>query len=297
MTPLSSPVYRGRIAPTPTGFLHRGHARTFALAWHRARQAGGALLYRVEDLDRSRCRPAYADAAEADLRWLGLDWDEGPSSGGEHAPYVQSARLSWFTEVWTQLHASGAIYPSPQSRKDVARALSAPHEEDREPLFPPALRPPPGEGSDAREAGDMNWRFRVPDGETIRFHDAFHGPQAFVAGEDFGDFLVWRRDGMPSYELAVVADDHAMRISEVVRGADLLLSTARQLLLYRALAWTPPAWFHVPLVLDDSGRRLAKRHASESLRSLRERGWQPDELRNTELAAVIGSELPKRSRE
>ncbi|MFP4540092.1 MAG: glutamate--tRNA ligase family protein [Opitutales bacterium] len=280
--------YRGRVAPTPTGYLHRGHARAFAVAWARARHAGGTLLYRDEDLDAARCQPALAAAAMEDLRWLGLDWEEGPDVGGPHAPYRQSGRRAWFHEVWGQLQATGAIYPSPHSRKDVAEALAAPHGGEGEAIFPVALRPPPGAGADATEAGEVNWRFRVPDGEAIAFVDACAGPQRFVAGEDFGDFLVWRRDGFPSYELAVVADDHAMGVTEVVRGADLLLSTARQLLLYRALGWAPPAWLHVPLVLGPDGRRLAKRAQSESLRALRERGVDPAALRETEIGAVLG---------
>jgi glutamyl/glutaminyl-tRNA synthetase len=176
------------------------------------------------------------------------------------------------------LHATVAIYPCDKSRKDVERALSAPHaEDDAEPIFPSALRPNSDAGRGATEPGPNNWRFRVPDGETIAFIDALQGPQAFVAGRDFGDFLVWRKDGMPSYELAVVADDHAMGITEVVRGADLLLSTARQLLLYRALGWPSPAWAHTPLVVDSAGRRLAKRTAGLSLRELSERGRNPAE--------------------
>lgn len=278
---------RGRLAPTPTGYLHVGHARTFALAAERARRDDGTLVYRTEDLDASRCRPEFAEAAMADLRWLGLDWQEGPDVGGPRGPYVQSQRQPWFAEVWRWLHASGALYPCDKSRQDVARALTAPHaEDDAEPIFPPALRPPSGEGREAREPGAKNWRFRVPDGETIAFTDALQGPQAFVAGRDFGDFLVWRRDGFPAYELAVVADDHAMGITEVVRGADLLLSTARQLLLYRALGWTAPGWAHAPLIVDAEGRRLAKRTAGLSIRELRAAGRSPAEVLTAPLAAL-----------
>jgi glutamyl-tRNA synthetase len=278
--------YRGRIAPTPTGQLHRGHARAFTVAWERAK--AGTLVYRVEDLDRDRCRENYIDEAAQDLNWLGLNWSEGPGIGGPHAPYRQSERLGWFLEVWQQLAATGMIYPSPHSRKDVQSALSAPHEGEAEPIFPPALRPPPDTGRNATEPGAMNWRFRVPDGDVVEFLDGYFGPQRFVAGEDFGDFLIWRRDGVPSYELAVVADDHAMEITEVVRGADLLLSTARQLLLYRALGWDAPNWFHVPLVRDANGQRLAKRHASESLATLRAKGTDPKTLREEALGFAVG---------
>ena len=278
---------RGRIAPTPTGYLHVGHARTFALA--AARAAGGTLLYRTEDLDAGRCRPECADAALEDLRWLGLNWAEGPDVGGPHAPYVQSRRLPCFREVWAKLLAAGTIYPCDKSRKDVERSLTAPHaEDDAEPIFPPELRAPAGAGRAAREPGPINWRFRVPDGESIAFVDALRGPQAFVAGRDFGDFLVWRKDGFPSYELAVVADDHAMGITEVVRGADLLLSTARQLLLYRALGWTAPAWAHAPLIVDAEGRRLAKRTAGLSIRELRQKGKTPEEILAAPLDQLLG---------
>ncbi len=279
---------RGRLAPTPTGHLHVGHARTFALAAERARRAGGTLVYRTEDLDAARCRPEFAEAAIADLRWLGLDWQEGPDVGGPCGPYVQSERLPWFAEVWRRLQASGAIYPCDKSRKDVARSLTAPHaEDDAEPIFPPDLRPAHGLGRERTAPGASNWRFRVPDGETIPFGDALRGPQAFVAGRDFGDFLVWRKDGFPAYELAVVADDHAMGITEVVRGADLLLSTARQLLIYRALGWTAPAWAHAPLIVDAEGRRLAKRSADLSIRELRDAGRTPTEVLTAPLASLL----------
>jgi len=281
-------MYRGRLAPTPTGYLHLGHARTFALAAARAKAAQGALVYRTEDLDTDRCRPEFAMAALEDLRWLGLLWQEGPDVPGPHGPYVQSQRRGYFLEVWRRLHATGHIYPCDKSRQDVARALTAPHaEHDAEPIFPPTLRPAPGSGRDATQPDGSNWRFRVPDGATIRFEDRLQGPQSFVAGRDFGDFLVWRKDGFPAYELAVVADDHAMGITEVVRGADLLLSTARQILLYRALGWPEPHWAHAPLVVDADGRRLAKRSAGLSIRELRARGRTPHEVLHSPLAELL----------
>ncbi len=273
--------YRGRLAPTPTGRLHLGHARTFWLAASRAHAAGpGAkLILRMEDLDTARCRPEFAAAALDDLRWLGLHWDEGPDVGGPYVPYEQSCRRDVYLSIWRQLLDGGHIYPCTRSRADVARASQAPHaeDEDADPLYPPAWRPPPGTGREATApaALNTNWRFRVPNGEVISFHDALHGPQSFTAGRDFGDFLVWRRDDVPAYELAVVADDHAMAITEIVRGADLLKSTARQLLLYRSLGWTPPAWCHAPLLLDENGRRLAKRHDALSLATLRAQGVDP----------------------
>ena len=276
---------RGRIAPTPTGLLHLGHARTFAVAAERAR--GDTLVLRIEDLDGPRCRPEYTAAAIDDLRWLGLDWSEGPDVGGPFAPYVQSERAAWFLDVWRRLEAAAAIYPSPHSRRDVDAAASAPHEPgdhasggpgdaESEPLFPPALRP--ARRDRAAAPGGVPWRFRVPDGRTIEFHDAHHGTVRRTAGVDFGDFVVWRRDDLAAYELAVVADDHSMAIAEVVRGDDLLTSTARQILLYEALGWTPPAFCHLPLVRDAAGRRLAKRSGGLAIRELRAAGWTPADV-------------------
>jgi len=273
---------RGRLAPTPTGLLHVGHARTFAVAAARAGTAG--LVLRVEDLDRPRCREEFCRAAIDDLRWLGLDWSEGPDVGGPHGPYRQSDRTAWYLEVWRRLEAAGAIYPSPHSRRDVEEAATAPHEPlpgegiaaDPEPIFPTSLRPRSWDRAAA--PGGVAWRFRVPDGRTIVFDDALAGRVSRTAGIDFGDFVVWRRDDLPAYELAVVADDRAMAIAEVVRGEDLLTSTARQLLLSEALGWTPPAFCHVPLVRDATGRRLAKRTGGLSIRGLRDRGATPADV-------------------
>jgi len=278
---------RGRLAPTPTGFLHLGHARTFAVAASRAGKAG--LVLRIEDLDRPRCREEFCEAAIEDLRWLGLEWTEGPDIGGPHASYRQSERTDWYLEVWRQLEAAGVIYPSPHSRRDVDEAATAPHESQpggavadvdaevaAEPIFPPSLRPTSWDRAAA--PGAVAWRFRVPDGRTIEFDDAMAGRVRRTAGIDFGDFVVWRRDDLPAYELAVVADDHGMEIAEVVRGEDLLTSTARQLLLYEALGWTAPAFCHVPLVRDADGRRLAKRTGGLAIRDLRTRGFSPTDV-------------------
>ncbi len=270
-------VYRGRLAPTPTGHLHLGHGRTFWIAQQRAIQHAGQLILRNEDLDRDRCKPHFAVDMLEDLRWLGLRWDEGPDVGGPHSPYVQSQRLEYYRDIWRQLFAQGCIYPSPHSRRDVEQALRAPHDDEQEVIFPPELRPsqptPP-----CGSPGAVNWRFCVPDGRAISFIDQRLGPVTRNAGIEFGDFLVWRKDGFPSYELAVIADDHAMQISEVVRGEDLLTSTARQLLLYEAIGWQPPQFYHCPLMLDDQGKRLAKRSQSQSLRQLRANGCNPADL-------------------
>ncbi len=272
-----------------------GHARTFAVAAERA--AGAGLVMRIEDLDLPRCREEFATAAIEDLRWLGIGWTEGPDVGGPHAPYRQSERTDWYLENWRRLEATGAIYPSPHSRRDVEDAGRAPHESradfrlptnsaafgppndfpiDPEPLFPAALRP--ANWDRATAPGGVAWRFRVPDGRTIEFHDAMAGPVRRTAGIDFGDFVVWRRDDLAAYELAVVADDHAMEIGEVVRGEDLLTSTARQILLYEALGWEPPTFCHVPLVRDEHGRRLAKRTGGLAIHDLRAAGWSPAQV-------------------
>lgn len=282
--------YRGRLAPSPTGYLHVGHARTFFTAFQRARDAGGTLVMRLEDLDAERSRSIYTEAAYEVLRWLGIRWQEGPTKGGPFEPYIQSKRRNLYLEVWRKLLRRGFLFPCTCSRKDLAAAISAPHETggkaeplDDEPIYPGACRHKigaapqlPGPTRAELDTPDgFNWRFRVPGGETIEFIDQNLGPQRFIAGVDFGDFVVWRRDGTPSYQLACVADDAAMHITEVVRGADLLKSTARQLLLYRALGLEPPRWFHCRLVLDQHGRRLAKRHDALSLRTLRQRGITP----------------------
>lgn len=270
--------YRGRLAPSPTGYLHLGHAQTFATAAARAQQ--GDLILRVEDLDRARCKPEFYDALFEDLRWFGLRWNEGPEAGGPHAPYLQSARDYFW--AWEKLRAGGFIYPCTCSRRDVRAALGAPHEPrglDEETFYPGTCRPPRGWIAPATSPAGKNWRFRVPEGATLSFCDGRLGPQTAVAGAVFGDFVIWRKDNLPAYQLAVVADDAAMKITEVVRGEDLLVSTFRQLLLYRALDFVPPAFFHGPLVADASGQRLAKRHDALSLRSLRERGERPETLR------------------
>ncbi|HEU5350035.1 MAG TPA: glutamate--tRNA ligase family protein [Terracidiphilus sp.] len=318
---MASPIfsaYRGRLAPSPTGHLHLGHARTFFAAFERAQSAQGTLLFRMEDLDPDRSRAEYAQAALDDLRWLGIAWQEGPGVGGPFAPYAQSQRGEIYRNTFQQLLRAGVLYPCRCSRKDLAAALAAPHESaqpdalDDEPVYPGTCRPAQIDlalfaDPNAPIPADVSWRFRVPEGETITFNDLNLGPQRFVAGRDFGDFIVLRRDGNPgpprtgpsswgggpepppagprswgggiaSYQLACVADDAAMQISEVVRGADLLKSTARQILLYRALGLAAPAWFHCALVTDAEGRRLAKRHDALSLRTLRLRGFTPAQV-------------------
>ena len=265
--------YIGRLAPSPTGFLHLGHARTFWIAAQRAAAASGTLLLRNDDLDAARCRPEFIEAFREDLAWLGLTWTE--------PMLTQSERLSLYRAALARLHTSGHIYPCHHSRREIAEAASAPHENglNDEPLYPPEWRP----SKDASlppltDPITCNWRFRVPDGETIAFTDSQAGPQTAVAGRDFGDFLVWRKDDVPSYQLACAVDDGELSITEVVRGEDLIKSTFRQLLLLRALGLPIPHYHHTTLVTDDAGERLAKRHDALSLRALRAAGTSPAEL-------------------
>ena len=293
----SSGRYRGRLAPSPTGLLHVGHARTFCIAAQRATENRGTLILRNEDLDPRRSRPEFARAMIEDLRWLGIRWSEGPDCGGPYGPYSQSERRAHYLEAWRRLRRGGFLYPCTCSRKDLALAASAPNDADDEPVYPGTCR----ERKDAAEFTEpagVNWRFRVPEGEVVEFADLNLGRQRYLAGSDFGDFLVWRRDDVPAYQLAVVVDDAAMRITEIVRGADLLKSTARQLLLMRALGYgdprygdpsyadlryaqlghAAPDYFHCELVRDAAGTRLAKRHDALSIRHLREKGLTAEKV-------------------
>jgi len=273
----ASTSYRGRLAPSPTGLLHIGHARTFWIAAQRAIERQGTLILRNEDLDLQRSRPEFAAALIEDLQWLGIRWSEGPDCGGPYAPYSQSERRAFYLDAWRRLRDGGFIYPCTCSRKDLAQAASAPNDADDAPIYPGRCRGRIDASQFADPAG-VNWRFRLQEGDEITFADLNLGPERYVAGRDFGDFLVWRRDDVPAYQLAVVVDDAAMRITDVVRGADLLKSTARQLLLIRALGCSTPAYFHCELVLDQSGARLAKRHDALSIRHLRESGMLPKQV-------------------
>ncbi|MGB0580571.1 MAG: tRNA glutamyl-Q(34) synthetase GluQRS [Limisphaerales bacterium] len=273
-------AYRGRIAPSPTGRLHLGHARTFWLAHQRASQASGEILLRIDDLDGPRCRPEFVAAAIEDLRWFGLDWD------GE--PITQSAREASYQDALLQLARIGQLYPCFCSRKDIQQAAAAPQEGDDETIYPGTCRPPDptpidvstwdqfqSEFNQPRDGRVPCWRYRLPFEELIQFTDANFGAQTFQVGRSFGDFVAWRRDGLPSYQLACVVDDAELEITEVVRGKDLLASTARQLCIYHDLALNPPKWWHAELLRDENGQRLAKRHESLNLRTLREAGANP----------------------
>lgn len=240
-TPFHKP-YRGRIAPSPTGYLHLGHASTFKIAQERSQAHNGTLILRNEDLDPDRCKPEYAAAMIEDLKLIGIHWHEGP--------FNQTDRLPLYHNAWEALKNNNHIYPCSLSRKEIKSPLPAGASNVSHHTAP----------------GNTNWRFRVPINQEITFIDANCGPQTFVTQRDFADFIIWRRDGIPSYELAVVVDDHLMGITEVVRGADLLLSTARQLLLYNALNWPAPSFYHCPLIYDENGQPLSKRNRSKSLR-------------------------------
>lgn len=283
--------YIGRLAPSPTGLLHLGHAATFWAAYQRARQFKGTLLLRNEDLDPQRSRPEFVAAMLEDLAWLGIAWTPPMLS--------QSTRLAAYRAAFEQLLASGLVYRCTCSRRDLAESLAAPHEDpnadpDDEPIYSGRCRPP--EPTPVAEFAPGNYRLRVPAGETICFTDLNLGPQSFTAlaapnpsvgaAHSFGDFLIWRRPltndpediGLPSYQLACVVDDAFQQITEVVRGADLLKSTARQILLQRALGLATPAYFHTQLLRDEHGVRLAKRHDALAIRTLREHGMTAEEL-------------------
>jgi glutamyl-tRNA synthetase len=279
--------YRGRIAPSPTGYLHLGHAATFWTAHERARKHRGTLVFRNEDLDTQRCRAEFVQAMFEDLRWFGIEWQEGPDVGGPYAPYAQSQRREFYLQAWRRLLRDGFIYPCSCSRKDLAHSAAAPHDDNDEPIYPGTCRERTMASSTPH---GVNWRFRVPDGERIEFVDQRMGVQSFVAERDFGDFLVWRRDDVPAYQLAVVVDDAAMKITEVVRGADLLRSTARQVLLQRALGLATPEYFHCALLTDKNGVRLAKRDDALSLRALQRQGLTPEQV-----GGMLAVHLPSHS--
>jgi len=271
--------YRGRLAPSPTGLLHLGHAATFYAGHQRAKAAKGTLLLRIEDLDPHRSKPHFTEAILEDLAWLGIQW--------QPPVLYQSQRLPLYRKALDQLLAIGQIYPCHCSRKDLAAMMHAPHEDtDDEPVYPGTCRP--ALNVQQRETPfqpNINYRFRIPDEAVIRFEDRNLGPQSFIAGKDFGDFLIWRKAlnndsdaSLPSYQLACVVDDADTQITEVVRGRDLLKSTARQILLQRALNLHTPAYFHTQLLTDEHGIRLAKRHDALAIRTLRQQGLTPTEV-------------------
>ncbi len=266
--------YRGRFAPSPSGWLHLGNARTALLAWLRARSSGGALVMRVEDLDGPRTVPGAVAGNLHELRWLGLDWDEGPDRGGPFGPYRQSERGEHYTAALGRLRAAGLVAPCYLSRRDLRELARAPH--GPAPVYGPRERRRNDRIAARRrvEGKVPSLRVRLPPGD-IRFDDLLAGAQRFEVRRDVGDIVVRRADGIWAYHLAVVVDDAAMGVREVVRGDDLLPATAAQLALYRALELEPPAYLHVPLLHDATGQRMAKRRGSLTLHALAHAGADP----------------------
>lgn len=272
---------RGRLAPSPTGALHLGNARSFLLAWLSIRSRGGTLVMRMEDLDHPKVKPGTADQALDDLRWLGLDWDEGPDVGGPHAPYVQSERIEQYRRALSRLKDVGMVYPCTCSRSDVEAGQSAPHVGEDGLRYPGTCRDRYDSFDEASAALPEEripaWRYCVTD-EHVCFVDGFHGHQDQHVHTTVGDFVVARHEDGAGYMLAVVVDDAAMGITEVLRGDDLLATTHRQILLYRALWLDCPQFIHVPLVVSPDGRRLAKRHGDTRIRSLRDQGVSAEKI-------------------
>ena len=263
---MSAARYVGRLAPSPTGALHLGNVRSFMIAWLRARAAGGKVILRIEDLDHPKDKPGAADAAVDDLRWLGFDWDE---------VYVQSERKELYREALAKL----PVYPCVCSRRDVEAAQSAPHAGEQL-FYPGTCRGRFATWAEAFAAAGRPpcWRFRVPEGTRVAFDDVFAGRYEQDVSRTLGDFPVARDEGGAGYTLAVVVDDLAMGVTEVVRGDDLLAATPAQILIARALGGKPPAYCHVPLVTGPDGRRLAKRHGDTRVSAFRERGRSAAEI-------------------
>jgi len=271
-----------RLAPSPTGALHLGNARTFLITWALARQHAWRIVLRIEDLDGPRIKPGAGEAAIDTLAWLGLTWDIGP--------IVQSADLAPYHDAMHALARGALAYPSELTRSQIGAAtmdesiagdaaLSAPQEGTHEVAFPASLRPTlhPREFDPALD-GTATWRYASPAGEIV-FHDEFRGPQRHAPARTIGDFIIWTRRAQPAYQLAVVVDDHRQGVTHVVRGDDLLDSAARQLLLYRALSLAPePSYTHLPLVRGPDGKRLAKRHGDTRIDHYRSRGVTRERL-------------------
>lgn len=274
-------LIRGRYAPSPTGALHLGNLRTALLAWLYARCAGGQFVLRIEDLDRPRVLPGATAQMLTDMQWLGLDWDEGPDVGGSFAPYVQSERQAVYEAHLQRLSNAGLVYPCYCSRAEIARAASAPHG-DEGPRYPGTCRDLSEAKRRQHEAAGRrpSLRLRVDDERIVTFPDQIAGPLSQQVQQSVGDFILRRSDGIFAYQFAVVVDDGLMQINQVVRGVDLLSSTARQILLFEVLGFPAPTFAHVPLWLDSTGQRLSKRVQSEGLEPLRAGGLSP--------AAVVG---------
>lgn len=284
---------RGRWAPTPSGLIHVGNARTALVTWLSVRSRSGSLVWRLEDLDPPRAVEGVAQAALDDLRWLGLDWDEGPDVGGPHAPYEQSKRSEFYEDALRRLHEKDLLFPCRLSRKDLRELAVAPHAGQGPPPYPKSLRPedlPDGwfeRFADSESNNpDAAIRFRVHD-EPMHFHDLVLGDQTQHVATEVGDFVLKRRDGLFAYQLAVVVDDLLMDIDEVVRGVDLLDSTGRQMQLIEALSsgtqspgsgGVQTSYAHVSLILNEDGEKISKRDGGLTLQSLRADGVRPEAL-------------------
>jgi glutamyl-tRNA synthetase len=265
--------------------MHLGNARTFLAAWLAVRGAGGRLIMRIEDLDRPRVLPGAESALLSDLHWLGLDWDEGPDSAGPQAPYRQSERFGLYRDALENLRQENRAFPCACSRAELEGAASAPHDDADGPVYPGTCRDLSEDDVMARAQArgrKVAWRFRA-DTRPISFSDGVFGAQQRIVD----DFVLMRADGVPSYQLAVTVDDLAMGITQVVRGADLLGSTARQLALMGVLKGQAPTYAHVPLVLAPEGIRLAKRNRPIALEDLRNQGMSANTLR-LQLARSLG---------
>ncbi len=267
----------GRLAPSPTGAQHLGNARTYLLAWLSVRSRGGRVILRVEDIDSPRVKSWAVEQALEDLRWLGLDWDEGPDVGGDHAPYIQTQRHHRYQQALEYLRQAELVYPCTCSRSDVLGAASAPHVGQEGPIYAGTCAGRRAADAAGLGEGSFSWRFRSSD-QLVSFSDRIAGWQHCVVRQELGDFVVAKSDGTPAYQLAVVVDDHSMGVTEVFRGDDLIPSAMRQINLYQAFDWNPPGFAHVPLVVGPDGRRLAKRHGDSRLSVLRAAKVPPERL-------------------
>lgn len=283
----STPPAVSRLAPSPTGALHLGNARTFLANWAMARRGGWKLWLRIEDLDTPRIKPGVTAELIDTLTWLGIDWDRWPALPADRDHLVQSDDLEPYRAAMRELALRGLAYPCQLTRTQIEQAVSAPQEGAHDTPYPASLRPcEAGEAFDfdaldttADPESRPNWRLTVPVW-AIEVADQFAGRKSFDVSTIVGDYVLWTRRGQPSYQLAVVIDDHRQGVNQVVRGDDLLDSAARQLLLYRLLGRQPePAYTHLPLVLGPDGRRLAKRHGDTRIQHYRDRGVPADAIR------------------
>ncbi len=276
--PVTNSTYRGRYAPSPTGRLHLGNLRTALLAWLHARLSQGQFILRIDDLDAPRNRPGSIEEVISDLKWLGLDWDEGPDIGGSYGPYLQSERIEIYERLFDQLRDVGQIFPCTCSRKDVLEAQSAPNTGQNDPIYPGTCRPTGNSSLQfATSKKPVSWRFLTRN-ITITSQATFAQPTTVQLDKTVGDFVIRRKDGLYAYQFATVVDDGLMQISDIVRGSDLRASMPRQVALFDALGFSRPLFLHVPLMLDTFGKRMAKRDGSDSLETWKSRNRTPEHL-------------------